>query len=219
MSLLVIGSDRAEEFYNYTRKFAGDREVFLWPDVDAPEKVRYALAWQPKPGELKKFPNLELIVSVGAGVDHVFKDPELPNVPIVRYVDPDLTTRMVQFVVLHTLLHVRRMTEYRALQQRSEWQYLPEPMPQQVRVGIMGLGVLGQAAARALAGLGYRLRGWTRTPRPPGSVDGIECFAGEAGLDPFLNQTDILVVLLPLTPDTRGIVNRALLRKLSASGR
>ena len=93
------------------------------------------------------------------------RTPNSPNVPIVRYVDPDLTTRMVQYVVLQTLYHVRRMSEHQEQQRQREWAYLPEPMPGEVRVGIMGIGVLGQAAAKALGTLGYRINGWSRSAK------------------------------------------------------
>lgn len=216
MALLIIGSDRLDNFYNGTKAAAPNRDIRRFPDTGNANDIRYALAWQAPAGELHKFPNLELIVSVGAGVDHLFKDPNLPKVPIVRYVDPDLTTRMTQYIVLQTLFHVRRMSEHQEQQRNNEWKYLPEPMPAEVRVGIMGIGVLGQAAAKALGQLGYKLNGWSRTQK---SVDGMTCFAGSDGLEPFLNTTDILVVLLPFTPDTKAIINRDLLAKLSTTGR
>jgi len=212
---MIIGSDRAGEFYQNTKAIAPDRAVVAFPDIPDPAAVEYALAWQAPPGELIKFPNLKLIVSVGAGVDHLFRDSNLPDVPIVRYVDPDLTTRMTQYVVLHTLLHVRRMTEHLAQQRRNEWNVLTEPMPGEVRVGIMGLGHLGQAAAGALQHLGYRLNGWSRSEK---SVDGVSCYAGGDGLGPFLAATDILVALLPFTPATKGILNRDIFRQLSTDG-
>lgn len=216
MALLIIGSDRLDAFYNGVKEAAPDRDVRAFPDsVGNPDEIKYALAWQAPAGELANFPNLELIVSVGAGVDHLFKDPKLPNVPLVRYVDPDLTTRMTQYVVLHTLYHVRRMSEHQAQQRENKWDYLPEPMPGEVRVGIMGTGVLGQAAAKALGALGYRLNGWSRSAK---EIAGMTCFAGDDGLDPFLNATDVLVVLLPFTPATKGILNRALIAKLSTDG-
>lgn len=216
MALLIIGSDRAGEFHDMACRAAPDRDVRLWPEAGNRDDVRYALAWHPPEGELATFPNLRLVVSVGAGVDHLFRDEALPDVPIVRYVDPDLTTRMVQYVVLNTLFHVRRMSEHLDQQRAAKWEYLPEPMPGEVRVGIMGIGVLGQAAAKALQGLGYQVRGWSRSAK---TVEGVECFAGEDGLDAFLAGTDILVVLLPLTPDTRHVIDARLLAKLSTSGR
>lgn len=211
MALLTIGSDRLDNFYKATQQVASDRDVRVFPDVGNPDDIKYALAWKADPGQLKVFRNLELIVSVGAGVDHLFSDPDLPDVPIVRYVDPDLTTRMVQYVVLHTLFHVRRMTEILEQQRTRKWNFLGEPLPSETRVGIMGIGVLGQACADALRGLGYKLNGWSRSEK---SVDGVNCFSGDAGLEPFLNHTDILVVLLPLTPATKGILNCELFPKL-----
>ncbi|MFT5507673.1 MAG: glyoxylate/hydroxypyruvate reductase A [Hyphomicrobiaceae bacterium] len=216
MALLIIGSDRLDNFYHATKDVAPDRDVRAFPDIGNPSEIKYALAWKADEGALKKFENLELIVSVGAGVDHLFNDPNLPDVPIVRYVDPDLTTRMVQYVVLQTLFHVRRMTEIQAQQRTREWNFLAEPLPSEVRVGIMGIGVLGQACATALGGFGYQINGWSRSEK---SIDGVNCFAGDAGLEPFLNQTDVLVVLLPFTPATKGILNRDLFAKLSTSGR
>jgi glyoxylate/hydroxypyruvate reductase A len=214
--LLVIGSDRAQSFAETARSFAPDRDIRLHGAHGAEDEVEYALAWQPPVGALKTFPNLKLIVSVGAGVDHLFRDRELPAVPVSRYVDPDLTTRMTEYIVLHTLLHTRRLTEYQSQQRNTTWRYLPEATASQVRVGIMGLGVLGQAAATALLRLGYQVRGWSRSAK---SVDGVACFAGTEGLDAFLDETDILAVLLPLTPATEGLIDRSVLKRLSRSGR
>jgi glyoxylate/hydroxypyruvate reductase A len=216
MALLVIGSVRNEEFASAAREQGGGLDIRVWPEVGRTEDIRYALAWWPPPGVLKTFPNLELIVSVGAGVDHLMQDPELPAVPIVRYVDPDLTGRMVGYVALHVLFHLRRMCEFLELQSKRTWLSLPEPAAQEVRVGIMGLGEMGKACANALAAFGFQLRGWSRTRK---RLDGVACFAGDDELDAFLAETDILACILPLTPATRGILNRTLISKLSQRGR
>jgi glyoxylate/hydroxypyruvate reductase A len=216
MTLLIACSSRAEEFAASARAQDPGLDVRIAPSLGRIEDIRYALAWHPQPGLLKTLPNLGLIVSVGAGVDHLFRDPELPNVPIARFVDADLTGRMVEYVVLNVLYHHRRMGEFRELQGKRIWKYLPEPAAHEVRVGVMGLGVLGAASAAALAPFGYRLRGWSRTPK---SLPGVACYAGAAGLDDFLAGTDILAVLLPLTAETRGILDRRLIGKLSRQGR
>jgi glyoxylate/hydroxypyruvate reductase len=216
MALLIACSSRAEQFAAVARSQAPDLDLRVAPDLGRPEDIRYALAWQPEPGLLKALPNLDLIVSVGAGVDHILKDPELPDVPLVRFVDPDLTGRMAEYVALHVLYHHRRMSEFRELQERKVWKYLPEPAAHEVRVGIMGLGVLGTAAARALSVFGYQLRGWSRSPK---TLESVVCYAGMDGLDAFLADTDILAVLLPLTPATRGLLDRRLIAKLSRHGR
>jgi glyoxylate/hydroxypyruvate reductase len=216
MALLIIGSNRAEDFFETAQKFAPDRDIRLFGAHGAEQDIEFVLAWQPPPGALKTFANLKLIVSVGAGVDHLFRDPELPAVTVARYVDSDLTARMTEYIVLHTLLHTRRLTEYQAQQRTATWRYLPEPTAAEVRVGIMGLGVLGQAAAAALVRLGYQVRGWSRSAK---RVDGVACFAGSEGLDAFLAETDVLAVLLPLTRATEGLIDQAVLRGLSRTGR
>lgn len=217
MAHLVIGSLRSNEFAAATRDLAPELDVRVWPEMGRIEDITTALAWGPPPGVLKTLPNLKLIVSVGAGVDHLFRDPELPrNVPIIRYVDPDLTNRMVQYVTLHVLWHHRRMSEFLAQQREKVWKYLPEPAPHETRVGIMGLGQMGTASARALVHLGFQVRSWTRTPR---SMQGVTGFSGPDGLAPFLAETDILACVLPLTSETRGILNGKLIAGLCTKGR
>jgi glyoxylate/hydroxypyruvate reductase A len=216
MTLLIASSSRPDQFAASARAQDPHLDVRIAPALGKIEEIQYVLAWQPQPGLLKTLPNLALIISIGAGVDHLFRDPELPNVPIARFVDPDLTGRMVEYVVLNVLYHHRRMSEFRELQAKRIWKYLPEPAAHEVRVGVMGLGVLGTAAVAALAALGYRLRGWSRMPK---SLAGVDCHAGAAGLDGFLAGTDILVVLLPLTRDTRGLLDRRLIGRLSRQGR
>lgn len=216
MALLIASNSRADQFAAHARRLAPDLDVRVAPDIGEPEDIRHALAWWPQPGLLAKLPNLEFIVSVGAGVDHLFSDPRLPQVPIVRFVDPDLTGRMVSYIALNALYHHRRMSEVREHQERKVWKYVPEPAAHEVRVGVMGLGVLGAASAEALKALGYQVRGWSRSPK---MLPGVTCFAGLEALDAFLADTDILAVLLPLTADTRGMIDRALIGKLSRRGR
>jgi glyoxylate/hydroxypyruvate reductase A len=191
-------------------------DLRIAPGIGRAGDIDTALVWQPPAGLLATLPNLGLIVSVGAGVDALMQDPTLPDVPLVRFADPDLTGRMAEYIALNVLYHHRRMSEFRELQARKMWQYLPEPAARDVRVGLMGLGVLGRAAANALEPFGYQLRGWSRTPK---ALDGVACFSGVAELDTFLAETDILAVLLPLTPETRTILNRGLFARLSRSRR
>ena len=216
MALLIASSSRAEQFAAELRALDPSLDLRIAPDIGRAEEIDAALVWQPPPGLLRTLPKLELIVSVGAGVDALLQDPTLPEVPLVRFVDPDLTGRMAAYIALNVLYHHRRMTEVRELQAGKVWRYLPEPAAGEVRVGLMGLGVLGTAAARALAPLGYHLRGWSRTPK---AVDGVATFGGTDGLAAFLAETDILAVLLPLTPATRGLLSRGLFARLSRRGR
>ncbi len=192
-----------------------ERPLFIWPDVPRPTEVGYALVWKSPAGALSNLPSLHAIFSLGAGVDDLVSTQDLPDVPIVRVVNPDLTQRMTEWVVLQVLIHHRQQRAYDRQQAARTWKELPQPAAADVRVGIMGLGVLGRDAAEALVRLGFRVAGWSRRPA---SVPGVETFHGAAGLDRFLGRTDILVSLLPLTPETRGILSMPLFAKLARDG-
>jgi glyoxylate/hydroxypyruvate reductase A len=190
---------------------SADREVVLAPDGPDDPSITYAVVWKQRPNILSKLPNLRAIFSIGAGVDHIFTDPGVPDVPIVRVVAENLTQYMTEYVTWRVLDHHRQGMLYRLQQQKKIWHEPLQRPANDVSVGIMGLGQLGRAAAEALLALGYHVNGWGRTDRP---MAGVTTFSGNSGLIPFLNATDILVVLLPLTPTTEGIVNYGLLREL-----
>ncbi len=190
---------------------APDVDMRVWPETGHVADIDAALVWRPEAGMLASLPALKVVFSLGAGVDHIFADDALPGVPVVRLVDPALTSQMVEYVALAVLHRHRRMDEYRAFQAREEWHQLPACDTASRRVGIMGLGEIGRACASALAGFGFPVAGWRRRP---GRVDGIACFHGADGLAPFLARTDILVCLLPLTRQTEGILDAALFARL-----
>lgn len=190
---------------------AAERDVVIEPAGATDPSITYAVVWKHKPNLLSGLPNLRAIFSVGAGVDHIFADPGLPDVPIVRVVSDNLTQYMTEYVVWRVLDHHRYGSLYRAQQPKKIW-HEPQQRPAgDISVGIMGLGHLGRAAAKVLLSLGFAVNGWTRGPQ---SMEGVATYAGEAGLIPFLNATDILVVLLPLTPRTQGIISYGLLKEL-----
>jgi glyoxylate/hydroxypyruvate reductase len=193
------------------------RPVMLLPDDAAdPARVRYAAVWKPERGALARLPNLEIVFNLGAGVDALLADPAFPrHTTLVRVADQDLTNRMSEYAVFHCLRYHRRHRMLEAAQARGEWLAPDQWAANAVRVGVMGLGVIGSDAATKLKIMGFDVAGWSRTPK---SLDGIACFHGPAGLDAFLARTDILVVILPLTPDTRHILNRALFSRLARDG-
>ena len=185
-------------------------------DAIEPARVRYAAAWRHPHGALAPFTSLEAIFSLGAGVDHLLADRKLPRVPLARAVAPDLTARMSEWVVLHVLAHHRQQRRYERQQTQSRWEDdVFQPAARDVRVGVMGLGVLGSDAAAKLQGLGFDVAGWSRTRK---SIPGLRSYAGAQELDAFLAHSQILVVLLPLTPATRGILDADLFRKLARDG-
>lgn len=190
---------------------SAERDVVLTPDGPEDPSITYAVVWKQPANILARLPNLRAVFSIGAGVDHLFNDPGLPDAPIVRVVAENLSQHMTEYVVWRVLDHHRQGVLYRNQQQKKIWHEPPQRAAADVSVGIMGLGQLGRAAASALLSLGFRVNGWGRTGR---TMEGVQTFGGEAGLVPFLNATDILVVLLPLTPATRGIIDYKLLREL-----
>ncbi len=187
---------------------APQRPIIEFPEGEGNSEIRYAVVWKQRPGLLATLPNLEVIFSIGAGVDHVFRDPGLPDVPIVRIVADDLTLRMSEYVVWQVLDHLRQGAAYRARQAGKIWGELPQPAASEITVGIMGIGQLGKDAAVKLMALGFRVTGWSRTEK---AMDGVTLFNGRAGLPEFLGSADIVVVLLPLTAQTRGIINAEML--------
>jgi glyoxylate/hydroxypyruvate reductase A len=218
MSLLVaITQWEPETWIERFRRLMPERRVFaLGESFDAAE-VQYVASWKHPAGSLAALPNLAVIFSLGAGVDHLMGDPCLPEVPVVRVVDEDLTNRMSEYVVLHCLMRLRQQRRYDEQQRQHVWiDDRFQPAAREVRVGLMGLGVLGQDAARKLAVLGFDVAGWSRSPK---ALDGLPSFSGEDGLEAFLSRTDILVCLLPLTAGTRGILNRSLFAQLAPAGR
>lgn len=193
-----------------------DRDVALLPaDRADPDLVQYAAVWQPKPGLLRTFPNLKAIFNLGAGVDAVLQDPLLPAVPLVRVADDDLTSRMTEYIVMHTLMYHRQQAYLADCQARSVWAPRLQWPARAVRVGILGMGVLGRHAALALRDIGFQVAGWSKSAR---LIEGIQCYAGSGQLSAFLARTDILVVLLPLTPETRGLLARDLFMQLASDG-
>ncbi|HJY48591.1 MAG TPA: NAD(P)-dependent oxidoreductase, partial [Stellaceae bacterium] len=180
-------------------------EVRIWPEIGDPAEIDYALVWRPDPGFLASLPNLKLILSLGAGVDHILTDPHLPRgVPIVRLVDPYMTAAMSEYVILQVLRLHRQDLDYRAQQERGIWLELDQKNAAERAVGILGFGELGQDAARKLKGLGFDVALWGRRQR---TVEGLRGYAGNTGLSALLRQSEILVCLLPLTPETEGILN------------
>ncbi|MPZ11278.1 MAG: glyoxylate/hydroxypyruvate reductase A [Kiloniellaceae bacterium] len=214
MSLVVrVGSAaRAPWWRDTLQSLLPEVDVRLWDDPGDRSKVEYAVVWQPPPGGLKSFPNLKVIVSMGAGIDHVLRDPELPrHLPIIRTVGPDLRQRMREYVLLHVLRLHRRLPETEASFRRKEWNQLITPVAPERPVGVLGLGNMGADSASHLAHIGFEVHGWSRRPK---NVAGVICHSAAEGLDRLLKRVEILVCLLPLTPQTTGILNKELFAKL-----
>lgn len=215
--ILVVksgGEEALPEWQACFAEVAPGLELRWWDDPSLdPARADYALVWDPEPGRLARMPRLKAIFGSGAGVDLITADPDLPrHLPLVRCVPPEATQRMGEFVcwaVLSLAKDARRMA---IAQGRGAWDYFEAPFAASARtVGVMGLGAMGMRAVEMLRGLGIPVVGWSRTLK---HVPGVETFAGMAALPEFLARSEVLVCLLPATPETRGIIAAPLLSRL-----
>jgi len=180
-------------------------EIRYWPEIGDRSSIHYALVWHPEPGMLATLPNLKMIFGLGAGIDHLLRDPDLArHLPIVRLVDPYMTDAMSEYVALSVLRLHRQDLDYLGQQREAVWRELEQKNAAERPVGILGFGTLGQDSGRKLRALGFDVAGWSRSEK---SVPGFATFAGADGLDILQRRSEIVVCLLPLTPETRGILN------------
>lgn len=202
---------RGERWARVFAQRAPQLDFRIWPDVGDPAEVQYLAAWEPPADIGARFPSLRLLFSTGAGVDQ-FDHRQLPSaLPIVRMIEPGITAGMVEYVT-HAVLDLHRdMAAYRRQQAQGLWQPLPVRAAGERRVGVLGLGELGRAVLARLASFGFDTAGWSRSPR---TLEGSLCLHGAEGLAALLSRSEILVCLLPLTPETRGFLNAALFAQL-----
>lgn len=188
------------------------RDFRFFPDIGDPAAIDTALVWLPEPGLLQGLPNLKLIVCLGAGVDAIIGEPSFPrHLPVVRLVDPYMTAAMSEYVVFQVLRLHRQDLDYVAQQRMAEWREHPQKNAAERPVGILGFGTLGLDAGNKLKALGFDVAGWSRSTK---DVPGIPTYAGAAGLDTILARSEILVSLLPLTPETVGLLDAGALARL-----
>ena len=204
---------RAAGWAKYFAEHAPDLDFRVWPDAGDLSKVEYVIAWQAPAGFLAELPNLKVLFSSGAGIDHVDLSAVPAHIPLVRMVEPGIINGMVEYVSLAVLALHRDFFDYVAAKASRSWSALEVPPASSRTVGVMGMGVLGRAVLERLAAYGFGLRGWNRSLRP---MQGVQSFAGAEQLQPFLAGCDVLVCLLPLTGATRGILNRELFAMLPA---
>ena len=188
-------------------------DIRVWPDTGPVADIDVALVWKPPPGELRRFPQLKLIISLGMGVDHLLQDPALPSVPLARIVDPGIITQMAEYVCLAVLHYHRHIDDYERQQREQCWRRLPLAETARRTVGLLGLGAIGSHTARQLTALGFPVLAWSRSPK---TLEGVDCFHGPAEFEPFLRRSTVLVCLLPLTGETQGIIDAVTLALLPA---
>lgn len=210
MSFLIISPGRdPKKWKDSFKEQDPNLEIEVYPEVKEPEEVEFVLSWKHPHGVFREYPNLKVIASMGAGIDHIITDPDIPRgVKITRVIDEQLAEDMSVFVLSLCLEHLRNLSFHYC---SKEWDPKPYKRPEEMQVGIMGLGVLGVAVAEKLIRNKFDVYGWRKQEK---DILGIHTFYGDEQLDDFLKNSDILVCLLPLTSETENILDRELLQKL-----
>lgn len=215
---LLYKSDpaRGAEWRKILAEKAPDLSFRIWPEIGDPAEIRYFVAWMPPDNLMEQFPNLELLISSGAGVDHLDLSKLPPGLPVARMVETGIVDGMVEYVSMAVLGLHRDLIDYAAQQRDEVWKQIRVRPASTRRVGVLGLGMLGEASCRMLTNFGFQVAGWSRSRR---AIEGVTCFAGSEELPEFLARTDILVCLLPLTDETRGMLNAELFAQLPKGAR
>lgn len=212
MSILLISDRNTDSWITAIKNEDKDIKVEVYPDIQDKNEIEYALVWNHPPGVFNEFPNIKVIASMGAGVDHIVRDPELPeDAKITRIVDEQLATDMAEFVLARCMDHLRNLSLHQQFAQKEEWKPKSYKRIADVQVGIMGMGNLGTTVGKKLADAGFEVRGWANSQK---DLEEINTFAGQEELDDFLSKSDVLVCLLPLTSETEDILNSDLFSKL-----
>ena len=210
--IINLGQESARKHIEEMVRLDPLLEIREWPDIGNPEDIDIAMVWQMPHGELAKFPNLKMIVSMAAGVDHVFLDPLRPKgIPIVRVTNPHMARSMGHWFLMNILRLHRETVYFDTLREEKIWPPEIAFDTDSVSVGILGLGYLGTHVAQMLKAVGLKVQGWSRTEK---NLDGIQSFSGEFGLDQMLVDTNFLACLLPNTQATKGILNFRVFNKM-----
>lgn len=212
MSILLVCQHRdSKPWFKAFKEKNPDLDIQVYPEVENPNDIEFAISWRHPEGIYKNYPNLKVIASMGAGVHHVLKDQTIPDdVKITRIVDENLTRDMADFALLNTLFHIRNYNFHIAQQQERNWQIKAYRQPQETKVGILGMGVLGQAVAEKLYQNDFQVLGWSKSKKENKAFRSFT----ENEFDEFMSQLDILICLLPLTEETEGVLNYVNLKKL-----
>lgn len=213
MALVIIAPNMdLDEWVRHIRRLEPGIDLRIWPDTGNPDDIDFAMVYTPPAGVFQSYPNLKGILYMGAGVDALFRDLDFPKtVPLARTVDARTLRSIGEYVVMTVLSHCRNYHGYIKNQAAGRWDRRPPLMAEETPIGLMGVGEIGSSVARQLRPFDFPLQTWSRTPK---RIAGVDSFSGQNELRRFLARSRILVCLLPLTPETRGILNRDTLPQL-----
>jgi glyoxylate/hydroxypyruvate reductase A len=193
----------------------GNLDVEIWPDIKSKERISFAVAWKQPKNQFSLYPNLKVVSSLGAGADHLLKDSSIPqHVALTRVVAPSLTDQMCDFVTLSVLAIMRRLHDYNKQQVWADWKPRIHYQKEKLMIGVMGLGSIGKEVAVRLSKNGFNVSGWSNSKK---TIPNVITYSKDQ-LNAFLEATNVLVCLLPLTDETKEILNLALFKKLNQPG-
>lgn len=199
---LIIPDRKLDALHQALTEALPEVPIWIYPEIPDPAQVQFAVVWRQPAGSVASLPQLRALQSFGAGVDNILADASLPNLPLARIVDPDLTASMIRYVDTMLGYYRLRLEQFSAQQAQAVWK--PKSVRSISTVTVLGLGELGLAVAQHLAAQGIQVNGWSRSAK---HIEGIHCFSGEAGLEQALSHADVVVVLLPLTPETENLLD------------
>lgn len=205
MAVLLCSTSESSQAWAEALAEVPDIDLRVYPEVGDVAEIDYAIVAHPPLGVLPSLPNLKAVQSLWAGIEHITRDKGLnPDIPILRMIDPGLTQGMTEYVTMHAQRYHMLAHEFALSQAGGQWTPRTPPLAGERKVGILGLGVLGCDAAHRLSGLGFQVHGWSRRPK---SLEGVTCHHGEDGLFAMLEQVEILIGLLPRTPETENLLD------------
>ena len=210
--VIKVGEVRAKWWKDHMKSLLPNYHFFLHNESFKNDSIKLAIVWKPEDGWLRSFKNLKCIISMGSGIDHILCDPFLPkNIPIIKTTGYDLGVRMREYVLLHVLRHHRNLSTILEARNKNEWKQIIEPPAHERKIGVMGLGNLGLDCANSIKNLGFNVSGWSKSKK---ELNGIKTFVGKNELKNFIKNIEILVCMLPLTNETRGILNMDLFSQM-----
>lgn len=214
MSLLLIAPNQdMEPARQALLRIDPNLDIEIWPDVAHKERVTFAVSWNHPSMVLGNYPNLKAVSSFGAGVNHILEDKGLSaQTRVCRIVTDALQQHMADYILAAILYYRFNLARYIKQSSRAEWRQHPAIQNKNLTIGILGLGSLGRATAEHLARLGYKVRGWSKSLK---NIQHVQCYSGKDQFEEFLDATNVLVCLLPLTSETEGILNLDVFKKMS----
>lgn len=213
MSLALIFNQKpTEEWQRNLQELLPDTKVEVYPNISNPEDVEFIATWKPHKNYVAEFPNLKVVQSVGAGIDHLLHTKIPDSIKVTRIVDPALKQEMFEHVLACVMTSMKNLLTYYKDQVRKEWKPTTYQNIKETTITILGLGEIGKLVAEQFVALGFQVKGWSNSPK---NINGVESFSVKEGLNAAVSKTNFIVNILPLTDDTEGILNKDFFKECS----